>query len=83
MDREDVALALALLVGVALTGQVAGLVRSAGFPVVSEIVWPVGYLSIILAAWFVWIRPIDFRAPTPDGADLWNAENGDASDPEQ
>ena len=83
MDRGDAALALALLVGIALTGQVAGLVRSAGFPVVSEIVWPVGYLSIIIAAWFVWIRPIDFRAPTPGDADPWNAESSDTTDPDQ
>jgi len=80
MDRGDVALALALLVGVALTGQLAGLVRSAGFPLASEFVWPIGYLSIIIAAWYVWIRPIDFRAPTPGDADPWNAERGEGSE---
>ncbi|MFC7140074.1 hypothetical protein ACFQMA_09535 [Halosimplex aquaticum] len=75
MDRGDIALALALLVGVALTGQVAGLVRSAGFSAASGLVWPIGYGSIVLAAWYVWIRPIDLRAPTPGDADPWGADS--------
>ncbi|WP_415383180.1 hypothetical protein [Halosimplex sp. TS25] len=83
MDRGDLALALALLVGIALTGQVAGLVRSAGFSTVSGLVWPIGYGSIVLAAWYVWIRPIDLRAPTPDDADPWATDGEEHTDPDR
>ncbi|MFB6140681.1 MAG: hypothetical protein ABEJ26_09635 [Halosimplex sp.] len=76
MDRGDIALALALLAGIALTGQIVGLVGSAGYEGLGSIVWPIGYGSVILAAWYVWIRPLDFRAPSSDDADAW-------SDPEE
>jgi hypothetical protein len=82
MDRADIATALALLVGVALTGQLAGLVRSAGFPLLGSAVWPIGYGSIVLAAWYVWIRPLDLRAPTPNDGDPWNAETDEAAESE-
>ncbi|ELZ27007.1 hypothetical protein C475_08731 [Halosimplex carlsbadense 2-9-1] len=74
MDREDIALALALFVGIALTGQVAGLVRSAGFEGLGTLVWPVGYGSIVLAAWLVWIRPMDLDARDPDDPDIWGPD---------
>ncbi|WP_206425170.1 hypothetical protein [Halosimplex salinum] len=83
MDRGDVAMALALLVGVALTGQLAGLVKSAGFPVVGSVVWPVGYGTIVLAAWYLWIRPLDLRAPTPDDGDPWATDPDEPTDAEQ
>ncbi|WP_436923442.1 hypothetical protein [Halosimplex amylolyticum] len=80
MDRGDIALALALLVGIALTGQVAGLVRSVGFSAASGLVWPIGYGSIVLVAWYVWIRPIDLRAPTPGDGDPWAAEPDESAE---
>ncbi|WP_459194662.1 hypothetical protein [Halosimplex sp. J119] len=83
MDRGDIALALALLVGVALTGQVAGLVQSAGLVAASDFVWPIGYGSIVLTAWYVWIRPIDLRAPSPDDGDIWTADADETADPER
>lgn len=83
MDRGDIALALALLVGVALTGQVAGLVRSAGLSTAADFVWPVGYGTIVLAAWFVWIRPIDLRAPSPDDGDIWTTDADEPTEAEQ
>ena len=81
MDRADVATALALLVGVALTGQLAGLVESAGFPLLGSAIWPIGYGSIVLAAWYVWIRPLDLRAPTPGDGDPWDAETDESTEP--
>ncbi|QLH84735.1 hypothetical protein [Halosimplex pelagicum] len=82
MDREDIALALALLVGVALTGQVAGLVESAGFEGLGSLVWPIGYGSVVLAAWFVWIRPMDLGATDPDDTDLWGPDD-EQTDPDR
>ena len=81
MDREDVALALALLVGIALTGQLAGLVRSAGYPAVGSVVWPVGYGSIVLAAWFVWIRPMDLGSHS-EHVDTWTPDD-EPTDPDR
>lgn len=81
MDRGDVTLALALLVGVALTGQVTGLLRSAGLQVAGSAVWILGYGSIVLAAWYVWIRPLDLRAP--GDADPWGPDSEEATEPER
>ncbi|WP_436906872.1 hypothetical protein [Halosimplex marinum] len=82
MDYGDIALALALLVGIALTGQVAGLVESAGFEGLGSVVWPVGYGSVVLAAWYVWIRPMDLGVPDPDGTDLWETDE-EPTDPDR
>lgn len=83
MDRGDIVLALALLVGVALTGQLVGLLESAGFSTLSTLVWPLGYGSVVLVAWYVWIRPLDLRAPTRDEEDLWASDPEDVREPDQ
>jgi hypothetical protein len=60
MDRSDLAIGLALAVGLVLVAQLEALFESAGLPILSLLTWPIGYGSIILVAWYVWIRPIDF-----------------------
>ena len=74
-------MALALLVGIALTGQVAGLVESAGYEGVGSLIWPVGYGSIVLAAWFVWIRPMDLGSHADD-VDTWGPDD-EPTDPDR
>ena len=74
MDRFDVALALALLVGVALVGQVVGLLESVGFGTYTPIIWLLGYGGIVLTAWYVWIRPLDIHSPDRDDDSAWETD---------
>jgi len=82
MDKFDAALALALLVGVALTGQLVGLVGPNGPELLRYAIWTLGYGSVVLTAWYVWIRPHDFRAPGSGEEDVWSLEEHDTPDSE-
>jgi hypothetical protein len=75
MDRADAVTALALVVGLVLVALVENLVTSLGFETLALVVYPVGYGTIVLAAWYVWIRPIDFEATDPDIGSVWDEEN--------
>jgi predicted transcriptional regulator len=48
------------LLGDLVATELEALFESAGLPVLSLLTWPVGFGSIVLVAWYVWIRPIDF-----------------------
>jgi hypothetical protein len=62
--------------------EVAGLVESAGYEGLGSLVWPIGYGSVVLAAWYVWIRPMDLGAHDSDDTDLWGPDE-ESTDPER
>jgi len=83
MDKFDAALALALFVGIVLTGQLVSLVGPNGPDALRYAIWICGYGGVIAAAWAFWIRPLDFRAPGSDEENVWNPEESDVADSER
>ncbi|PSQ42380.1 hypothetical protein BRD17_08835 [Halobacteriales archaeon SW_7_68_16] len=73
MDRADAVTALALAVGFLLVVAVENTLRSLGFGALGLAVYPVGYGTLVVVAWYVWIRPIDFG----HGSDGPGGSNGD------
>lgn len=60
---ERVLFAAVLLAGVILPGVADYLLSMAGFGTIGMVVWAVGYLAMILAIWYRWIRPLDLTGP--------------------
>jgi len=57
---EKIRFGLALALGVVVPGLGKYALTSVGYPAVGSAVWATGYLTAVLAIWYVWIRPIDF-----------------------
>lgn len=72
MDRADALTALALVVGLLLVVMVEKALGAAGLELLSTLAYPVGYGSLVLVAWYVWIRPLDIRSPSPDDR-IWRS----------
>lgn len=68
-DREKVAFGLAIAAIVIVPGLSAAAINALGYPTLGTVIWVFGYGSGILTVWYVWIRPLDLRAPTSDVAD--------------
>jgi len=82
MDKFDAALALALLVGIILTGQLVSLIGPNGPDTLRYAIWVMGYGGAIVAAWAAWIRHHDFQAPGSDEENVWDLDDGDGTDAE-
>jgi len=83
MDKFDAALALALLVGIILTGQLVSLIGPDGPAPLRYAIWITGYGGAVVAAWAFWLRPLDLRAPGGDDESVWGPDDGDAADAER
>ena len=66
-NREKLAFGLALVAIVVVPGLSAALLHSQGYSDLGSFTWVVGYGSGILAIWYIWIRPLDIRAPAGAG----------------
>ncbi|PSQ01753.1 hypothetical protein BRC92_10115 [Halobacteriales archaeon QS_4_69_31] len=76
MDRADAVTALALVVGLVLVVVLEGLVRSLGFETLGLAVYPVGYGTLVVVAWYVWIRPLEFdQRPGP----VWERDDDESN----
>jgi hypothetical protein len=64
LNRDALALAAVLLVGVAGTGIVRRQLGLLGFNNLGRLVFILGYGGTIVLVWFVWIRPLDITGPT-------------------
>lgn len=58
---EQVRLGLALALGVIVPGLANYALASAGYPTLASAAWAGGYLTAMLAVWYVWVRPLDLR----------------------
>ena len=79
MEKFDAALALALIVGLVLTGQLVNIVGSAGLTTLRWTIWILGYGGVVAVAWYVWIRPLEFRAPDSATEDVWDVRGDGAT----
>lgn len=72
MDRVDALTALAFAVGLLLVVLVENLLRSLGFETLGLIVYPIGYGTLVVLAWYIWIRPLDFDSSP---GSVWREES--------
>lgn len=56
---------LFVVAGITIPGVLNFLLTKAGLPQLGTIAWVAGYGTIILLAWAIWIRPIDWE---PEGS---------------
>jgi len=61
---EAVRVGLTLAVGVVVPGLANYALANAGYPTLGTVAWATGYLSVMVAAWYVWVRPVDFGPAT-------------------
>jgi hypothetical protein len=80
MDHVDIVTGLALVVGILLTGLVENLLQSAGLTTLSTVIWPIGYGTALLTAWYVWIRPLDFQAPDGSEETIWEPDHSETQE---
>ncbi len=52
-----------LLLGIVGTGLLSSYFENHGYPIVGEAIFVLGYGTMVLALWWIWIRPIDFEGP--------------------
>ena len=62
-----------LLTGVVGTGLLVMALSSAGYSTLGDVVWILGYGTMVVVLWYGWIRPLEFD-PGPPGADDESAE---------
>ena len=63
-DRPPRSLFAALLVtGIVLPGVLNYFLTRANYDTLGTVVWVVGYLTMVGAIWYGWIRPLDLTGP--------------------
>ena len=50
------------------------LVFNSGYEGVATAIWAVGYGTIALGVWFVWLRPLDFTEPSETESRTWSVD---------
>ena len=58
---EKVRFGLALALGVFVPGLLNYALTALGYPALGTAVWVSGYLTAVLAIWYVWLRPLDLE----------------------
>ncbi|WP_134669780.1 hypothetical protein [Halorussus marinus] len=61
---EKLRFGAALAIGVVAPGLAHYALSAAGHGTLGSLVWASGYLTAMIAIWFVWIRPLDLRGTT-------------------
>ncbi|WP_332900009.1 hypothetical protein [Haladaptatus sp. CMSO5] len=64
MASEKVRLGAVLIVGILGSGLADYFLTTAGYPGLGRTVWAIGYATMVLVIWYIWIRPLDFSGPT-------------------
>lgn len=62
--RNILLLALVLFAGVAVPGLARRALGQAGYSDLGRVVFVLGYGLMVLAIWYVWIRPLDLSGPS-------------------
>jgi hypothetical protein len=63
ITRNNLLLALVLLVGVAGSGLARRWLGEAGYDVLGSVVFVLGYGGMVLLIWYAWIRPLNITGP--------------------
>jgi hypothetical protein len=63
LTRDKLLLAALLFVGVAGSGIARRLLGKLGYDNVGAVVFVLGYGGMVVAIWYVWIRPMDLTGP--------------------
>lgn len=58
---EKLRFGAALAVGVLVPGLADYALNAAGYAALGSVVWATGYLTAMVAIWFIWIRPLDLH----------------------
>ena len=61
--RDKIALGLTLVAVIVVPGLANAALSSAGYGTIGSILWAVGYGSGALFVWYVYVRPLEIRAP--------------------
>lgn len=61
--RDAIAFGAVLVAIVVLPGLANAILADAGYETLGSVVWALGYGSGALFVWYVWIRPLNVRAP--------------------
>lgn len=61
--RDKIALGLTLVAVIVIPGLANAALSRVGYGTLGSIVWAVGYGSGALFVWYVYVRPLDVRAP--------------------
>ena len=61
---EKVRFGAALAIGVIVPGLADYALSAAGYEALGSVVWATGYLTAILAIWYIWVRPLDLHGTT-------------------
>ena len=56
------------------------LVFNSGYEGMATAIWAVGYGTIALGIWFVWLRPLDFTEPSETESRTWSADSDAGAD---
>lgn len=61
--RDKIALGLTLVAVIVIPGLANAVLSQIGYGTLGSVVWAVGFGSGVLFIWFVYVRPLDIRAP--------------------
>lgn len=62
-----VAFAAVLIVGVVGPGLANYFLAQSGYETLGTVVWTIGYATMVLVLWYVWVRPLDLSGPSGEG----------------
>lgn len=63
MASEKTAFAAVLASGVVIPGLAMYFLTAAGYSTLGSLVWALGFGTMILVIWYVWLRPLDITGP--------------------
>jgi hypothetical protein len=63
-DRAGYIQGLLLISILIIAGVVNSFVDAAGYETVGDFVWVLGYGGVVIVAWYIWFRPMEFGDPT-------------------
>lgn len=57
-------LAVVLGASIVVPGFINWVAVQAGYPLVGDVVWVVGFATMVGLVWWGWLRPLDIRGPS-------------------
>ncbi len=68
MERNKLAFIAVIAVGIALPGTMAYVANMMlDQPGLGQLIWGVGFGSMVIVVWYVWLRPLDITGPEYEG----------------
>jgi hypothetical protein len=82
MGRVNWRLAGVFVGAMVVTGLLDYVVYNAGYEGIATVIWALGYGTVILGAWFVWFRPLEFDDPSGSTTRTWEVTTRSSGDEE-